>query len=160
MLEDSIMIALKRILVPTDFSETSLSAIRYARALAEAFGASIDYLHVVEDAALYGWTGDGYIPDLNGLREGLRKGAQTQLEKIVSECGGKSGGKTVTKYGNPFLEIVRYAKEYEIDLIILGTHGRGAIAHMLMGSVAEKVVRKAPCPVLTVRHPEHEFVMP
>ena len=59
-----------------------------------------------------------------------------------------------------FVEIVRYARENEIDLLVLGTHGRGAIAHMLIGSVAEKVVRKAPCPVLTVRHPEHEFIMP
>ena len=59
-----------------------------------------------------------------------------------------------------FVEIIRYARENNIDLLVLGTHGRGAIAHMLMGSVAEKIVRKAPCPVLTVRHPEHEFVMP
>jgi len=59
-----------------------------------------------------------------------------------------------------FVEVIRYAREKDIDLLVLGTHGRGAIAHMLMGSVAEKIVRKAPCPVLTVRHPEHEFVMP
>jgi nucleotide-binding universal stress UspA family protein len=58
------------------------------------------------------------------------------------------------------LTIVGYAKENDVDLIIMGTHGRGAIAHLLMGSVAERVVRTAPCPVLTVRHPEHEFVLP
>ncbi len=58
------------------------------------------------------------------------------------------------------MEIVRYAKEKDIDLIVMGTHGLGFVAHLLMGSVAEKVVRKAPCPVLTVRHPEHEFVIP
>ena len=62
--------------------------------------------------------------------------------------------------GGPYVEIVRYAQERTIDLIVMGTHGRGFVAHMLMGSVAEKVVRKAPCPVLTVRHPEHEFVIP
>ena len=61
--------------------------------------------------------------------------------------------------GGAYIEIVRYAKERDIDLIVMGTHGRGFMAHMLMGSVAEKVVRKAPCPVLTVRHPEHEFVL-
>ena len=66
----------------------------------------------------------------------------------------------VVRQGPPFLEIVRYAQEANIDLIVLGTHGRGGLAHMLLGSVAEKVVRKAPCPVLTVRHPEHEFVAP
>jgi nucleotide-binding universal stress UspA family protein len=62
--------------------------------------------------------------------------------------------------GGPYVEIVRYAKERDIDIIVMGTHGRGFMAHMLMGSVAEKVVRKAPCAVLTVRHPEHEFVIP
>jgi len=62
--------------------------------------------------------------------------------------------------GNPFVEIIRYARAHEIDLIVLGTHGRGPVAHMLLGSVAEKVVRKSPCPVLTVRPAQHEFVMP
>jgi nucleotide-binding universal stress UspA family protein len=66
----------------------------------------------------------------------------------------------VTLRGSPFVEIVRYAKQHDIDLIVMGTHGRGPIAHMFMGSVAERVVRKATCPVLTVRSPEHEFVMP
>ena len=72
----------------------------------------------------------------------------------------KFSAQIVTLVGSPFLEIVTYAKSHDIDLIVMGTHGRGPIAHMLMGSVAEKVVRKAPCPVLTVRHPEHEFIMP
>ena len=62
--------------------------------------------------------------------------------------------------GSPFYEIIRYAKEQDVDLIIMGTHGRGGLVHVLLGSVAEKVVRKSPCPVLTVRHPEHEFVHP
>ena len=70
----------------------------------------------------------------------------------------KYSAEIVTLIGSPFLEIVSYAKAKDIDLIVMGTHGRGPIAHMLMGSVAEKVVRKAPCPVLTVRHPEHEFI--
>ena len=56
--------------------------------------------------------------------------------------------------------ILRYAKEQQIDLIVMGTHGRGAVSHLLIGSVAENVVRKAPCPVLTIRHPEHDFIMP
>ena len=66
----------------------------------------------------------------------------------------------VTLWGSPFVEIIRYAMSHDVDLIVMGTYGLGPIAHMLMGSVAEKVVRKAPCPVLTVRRPEHEFVMP
>ena len=63
-----------------------------------------------------------------------------------------------TLVGSPAGEILRYATEQEVDLIVIGTHGRGAIGHMLLGSVTERVVRKAPCPVLTVRHPQHEFV--
>jgi len=66
----------------------------------------------------------------------------------------------LTRVGHPFVEVVRYAREESIDLIVMGTHGRGAVGHLLLGSVAERVVRKAPCPVLTVRHPQHEFVRP
>jgi len=61
---------------------------------------------------------------------------------------------------SPAFAIVDYAREHEIDLIVMGTHGRGALAHLMMGSVAERVVRLAPCPVLTIKHPEHEFVQP
>ena len=64
------------------------------------------------------------------------------------------------RVGTPFLEIVRYAKETAIDLIVIGTHGRSGLAHVLLGSTAEKIVRKAPCPVLTVRPEGHDFVMP
>ena len=64
----------------------------------------------------------------------------------------------MTRAGDPVREIVSYAAETNADLVVLGTHGRGPVAHMLMGSVAERVVRTAPCPVLTVRHPQHEFV--
>ncbi len=63
-----------------------------------------------------------------------------------------------TQVGSPHREIVRYATEHQVDLIVLGTHGRGPLGHMLLGSVAERVVRTAPCPVLTVRHPQREFV--
>ena len=62
--------------------------------------------------------------------------------------------------GRPFVEIIRYAREKKIDIIVVGTHGHSGLTHILMGSVAEKVVRKSPCPVLTIRHPDHEFEMP
>ncbi len=75
--------------------------------------------------------------------------APDSLEVVRSAC-----------QGTPFVEIVRYAKDNNVDVIVMGTHGRGAIVHMLLGSVAEKVVRKAPCPVLVVRDQEHDFVMP
>jgi nucleotide-binding universal stress UspA family protein len=155
------MIELKRILVPTDFSETSQVALKYARALADNFKASLFVLHVIEDPFVHGWTGEGYIPDLPGFRERLATEAREQLNKVLTSAEReKFRAQLATKFGNPFIEIVRYAKANEIDLIVMGTHGRGPVAHMLLGSVAEKVVRKAPCPVLTVRSPEHEFVMP
>jgi len=70
------------------------------------------------------------------------------------------GSQVIVGVGTPFVEIVKIAREEEVDLLIIGTHGRGAIAHMLLGSVAERIVRKSPCPVLTVRSGEHEFVKP
>ena len=82
------------------------------------------------------------------LTEPEQRDLQTQYVLRVSESGG------------PYGEIVRYAVEQDIDLIVMGSHGHGGVAHLLMGSVAEQMVRKAPCPVLTVRHPEHEFVLP
>ena len=91
----------------------------------------------------------------------IEKGARARLRQALTAAEQeKFCAQLVTLVGTPFVEIIRYAREHEIDLIVMGTHGRGLIAHVLMGSVAEKVVRKAPCPVLTVRHPEHEFVMP
>lgn len=155
------MIKLTRILVATDFSEPSKVAVKYAMALTEAFGASLDVLHVLEEPFVHGWAGEGFIPDLASLRITLRADASKQLDEMVPTSDREQyHAQLVTKFGSPFLEIIRYAKTNDVNLIVMGTHGRGPIAHMLMGSVAEKVVRKAPCPVLTVRHPEHEFVMP
>jgi nucleotide-binding universal stress UspA family protein len=155
------MIELKQILVATDFSPTSEVALKYGKALAERFRASLHLLHVIEDPFVHGWTAEGYIPDLASFREGLARRAREQMEKVLDPAEfDKLHARLSVKFGNPFIEIVRLAKQDHTDLIVLGTHGRGPIAHLLMGSVAEKVVRKAPCPVLTVRHPEHEFVMP
>ena len=155
------MINLKKILVPTDFSECSGVALQYACSLADAFGASIHLFHVLEDPYVHGWTGEGYVPNLASFRDGMARDAAERIRKVLSaEDMVKYSVKTSSKFGSPFLEILRYAKEEEVDLIVMGTHGRGPVAHVLMGSVAERVVRKAPCPVLTVRQPGHVFVMP
>jgi universal stress protein A len=155
------MIKLQRILLPTDFSEYSAAARMYACAFADQFQAELHVLHVVQDLApLVPEPGAALAPPVDYLRE-LELNAKAMLERAIDPNW--SVGKTivrVVRQGPPFLEIVRYAQETNIDLIVLGTHGRGGLAHMLLGSVAEKVVRKAPCPVLTVRHPEHEFVAP
>ena len=155
------MIKLQRILLPTDFSEYSAAARMYACAFAQQFGAELHVLHVIQDLApLVPEPGAALAPPVDYLRE-LELNANAMLERAIDAnwAAGKSIVKVV-RQGPPFLEIVRYAQEANIDLIVLGTHGRGGLAHMLLGSVAEKVVRKAPCPVLTVRHPEHEFVAP
>ena len=152
------MIALKKILMPTDFSEPSRVALRYAQEFADRFGASLNILHVIEDFYLPGPSADGYMP-MPGYFEEMEVRVKAEFDKCLSSEK-RQGVVTTIKRGNPFIEIVRYAKDQDVDLIVMGTHGRGPVAHLLMGSVAEKVVRKAPCPVLTVRHPEHEFVMP
>ncbi len=155
------MIKLQRILLPTDFSEFSAAARMYACAFADQFQAELHVLHVIQDLApLVPEPGAALAPPLDYLRE-LELNAQAMLERALDAQW--SVGKKIVKavrQGPPFLEIIHYAQETNIDLIVIGTHGRSGLAHMLMGSVAEKVVRKAPCPVLTVRHPEHEFVMP
>ncbi len=151
------MIRLQEILVPVDFSTASDSALHYGQAMAETFHARLHVLHVLEDSVLYG----GLDPVPAGVRIELERSARENLSKMLPADMVRSlRAEMVLKIGSPFVEIVRYAKEQSIDLVVLGTHGHGPIAHMLMGSVAERVVRKAPCPVLTVRHPEHEFVMP
>ena len=151
------MIALKKILVPTDFSECSDAAVKYGRAFASAFQASLHLLHVVPDPHTQPWAAEAFPAPLGDMLAQWQTQAGTRLATLLSEAERKDAV-VATLVGSPFPEIVRYAVEQEIDLIVIGTHGRGALGHMLLGSVAEKVVRKAPCPVLTVHHPEHEFV--
>jgi len=152
---------LKTILVPTDFSEASEAALEYAQGLAAAFGASIHIVHVTEDLLAHAWSAEVYVASMPNLREEIDKEARDRLAAMMSDDARVRFNVTsAVVAGNPFLEIVRYAKANRIDLIVIGTHGRGPIAHMLLGSVAEKVVRKSPCPVLTVRSAQHEFVMP
>ena len=152
------MIKIKRILVPTDFSDAGKSALMYAVAFADQFGAAVDLFHVVEPippGALL-----SYMP-MEELKQSMQKDAEDQMEALHSAWEDYAFPvQRIVVEGHPFVEIIRQAKESNADLIVMGTHGRGAIAHMLLGSVAEKTVRKAPCPVLTVRHPEHEFVHP
>lgn len=152
------MIQLKRILVPTDFSEHSEKAVLYGCELAAKFEAELHVMHAVELIPITYGEGAYFTPET--MNE-MQRDAAFRLGQIPDASWREKLNVThVTVEGHPFVQIIRYAKEHDIDLIILGTHGRGAIAHMLLGSVAEKVVRKAPCPVLTVREKEHEFIMP
>jgi nucleotide-binding universal stress UspA family protein len=152
------MLALKQIMVPIDFSEPSEAALKYGIALARGFNAKLHLLHVVAKAAA---EGSGSVEYPIGLFERMRDEAREHLHRILTGHQAEDIRSEFTiRVGTPYVEIIRYAKDRDIDLIVMGTHGRGLVAHMLMGSVAENVVRRAPCPVLTVRHPQHEFVMP
>ena len=155
------MLALKTVLVPTDFSDASESALRYGRAMAEAFGASLHVVHVMEDLLAHAWAAEVYVSSMPQLRDEIEKESRQRLLALLGDDERQRlRAETALLAGNPFIEIIRYAKAHDVDLIVMGTHGRGPIAHMLLGSVAEKVVRKSPCPVLTVREAQHEFVMP
>lgn len=154
------MIAPKNLLAPTDFSEFSEVAVRYAKEFATAFNATLHLIHVLEDPTPLARSASSYamLPD---IRHEMLSDANEQLNQLLtSDEDNQITTEKVAIWGEPFVEIIRYAREQDIDIIVLGTHGRGAVAHSIMGSVAERLVRKAPCPVLTVRHPEHEFVMP
>jgi len=147
------MIQLKQILVATDFSEVSTAAIDYGRDLARTFGASLQLLHVMENPFLRPTPGDPHAiktATLGHLLDRLSDEDRVALRATAA----------LETSDDPAGEIVKYAKTHAVDLIVLGTHGRGGVAHLLLGSVAEKVVRTAPCPVLTVRHPGREFVSP
>ncbi len=148
---------LKRILLPTDFSDTAGHALDYARDLAARFGASVHLLHVVSDPTAQDWAGEVEGLAVPDLLEKWKSDAERRLGETVL---GEIETVRAVCVGHAFMEIVRYATNNAVDLIVMGTHGRGPVRHLLLGSVAEKVVRKAPCPVLTVRQPGHAFEMP
>jgi len=154
-------IALTRILAPTDFSDTSAIALRYAVALAEAFRGQLHLLHVVERRVEQQWAAELAAVAALDIDAEARAKADAELATLLTrDERSRFDARLVSRTGTPFVEIVRYAQHEDIDLIVMGTHGRGAIAHLLIGSVAENVVRKARCPVLTVPRAGHDFVKP
>lgn len=146
---------LRRILVPVDFSGCSKKALQYAVPFAKQFEASLVLLHVVQP----------YIPvpemttvDTSMVEAGMRESGAKALARLKKSIAAKVPVETALRVGSPHLEISKAVPELSIDIIILSTHGRTGLAHVFMGSVAERVVRHAPCPVLVVREHEHEFV--
>ena len=168
------MIALKRILVPTDFSESSQAAVRYGAAFARAFNARLDLLHVVTrediDVLLEGERVIHMLTEAPDARASVEPDAlmhEAEREMLGTLLTEQEQKELRTEYilrvsgpGGVYGEIFRYAEEQSVDLIVVGSHGRGSVAHILVGGVAEKMVRKAPCPVLVVHQPEHEFIVP
>jgi nucleotide-binding universal stress UspA family protein len=154
------MMTMKHILVPTDFGEPAGAALIYGRELAGRFGATLYVLHVTEDMFVTRFGSEMFASV--ELQRDFEASARLRLDELIRDGDG-SGLRTKTMVitsASPAFAIIDYAKENGIDLIVMGTHGRGVLGHLLMGSVAERVVRLAPCPVLTMRHPEHEFVGP
>jgi nucleotide-binding universal stress UspA family protein len=152
------MILLHHVLVATDFGDASDAALSYGRALARTFGAKLHLLHVTENVYLKAVGTDSYSVVFPELQRDVDDEARRQLRSRMDQDTPTTIALLTSN--SPAPTIVDYAKTHQIDLIVVGTHGRGAVAQLLMGSVAERVVRTAPCPVLTVRQPEREFVVP
>lgn len=154
------MVVLKNILVATDFGEPSAVALAYGRDLARSYGATLHVLHVVEDVMMRYSPEVGFaIPD---LQRDLEQAATRDLAALITDDDRKT--LTVvpvvqTSFNVP-VGVIEYARNHPIDLIVVGTHGRGAVKQLLMGSAAERIVRTAPCPVLTVRAHERDFIAP
>ena len=142
-----------KILVPLDFSPHAERAFSYATTLAQRFGASLGLVHVVEDPFVAGaWGHEAYVPNVDELFQGLVASAERQLARLKqSTIALGVTVETAVITGTPARAIVEHAKEGGFDLVVMGTHGRTGLSHVVLGSVAERVVRAAPCPVLTVR---------
>jgi len=144
---------LKKILVPVDFSNCSKKALQYAIPFARQFGAELTLLHVLEPAVA--------LPTADGLATVITESTadvQSGLDELRGAVGGDIPASTLVRAGSPHMEIIAAAAALDIDMIILSTHGRTGLSHVLLGGTAEKVVRRAGCPVLVVREHEHEFI--
>jgi nucleotide-binding universal stress UspA family protein len=156
-------LTIERVCVPTDFSGCADLAVKYGAALARQNGAQLHLLHVVQDIheKLHhpDFTHQG--TSVQAFLQSLEKGATEYLARLASQREWRElEVERVYLYGRPANEIVRYARQNRIDLLVMGTHGRSGLEHVFVGSVAERVVRTAPCPVMTVRCPlERDFVV-
>lgn len=148
-------VSIRRILFPTDFSDPAREAQLYATALSEKFGAELHALNVVPEIILPAT--DSYT--VWTLPEGGMKAQVEAAEKQLQSVMAGSAAACVVTVGFPVEEIMKYANDHQIDLIVVGTHGHTGLSHLLLGSVAEKLVRLATCPVLTVHPKGHQFVV-
>jgi nucleotide-binding universal stress UspA family protein len=154
------MIAIRNILVATDFGEASDAALAYGRALATQFNATLHVIHVVENIVLRNVTADGFVGILPEVQLEVEAEARKELEKKLGAAGEPKPEALVLTSNAIADAVVGHAANTNADLIVIGTHGRHGVSRLLLGSVAERIVRSAQCPVLTVHHPEREFVQP
>jgi nucleotide-binding universal stress UspA family protein len=151
---------IEKILIPTDFSESARYALKYAIDLNKLLKARIYLLHVLQDFTEFSEynLSPSILPQLYvEFEENAAKKLEEMAATLVPPetlCG------TYILHGVPFYEIIQFSKQEKADLIVIGSHGRTGLKQVLFGHTAEKVVKKAPCPVLTVKHPDTEFTMP
>lgn len=153
------MIKLKKILCPIDFSECSLYALSYAIDLSVKEHASLYLIHVIET----------HISDIGDIMKQIDlllddkqiNNLRMQLINLIpDDIRSNIHTEPIVEKGIPFVEIIKTAKDKQVDLIVMGTHGRTGLEHILIGSVAERVIQKSPCPVLSIRLPKQVFSMP
>jgi len=150
----------RRVLVPTDFSEISRATLAYAVSLVERCDASLHILHVLEDivgAEPLGW----HLRAGSEIEREVERSAWEDLQQLLStEDHARLRVRLAVEWGIPAVEILRYARTHDVDLIAMGRHGRSGFRHLLLGSVAEHIVRNAPCAVLSVSHPAVGLALP
>lgn len=147
---------IERVLFTTDFSQYSEYALNFALEFAEKYGAELIILHVVSQPT-YPVSPEAFVPNYSPekIAEQLEKEAGEKLDQIIAEkVKDRVACRKIVLTGTPYREIVATAKELGVSLIVMATHGRTGLSYVFMGSVAEKVVRKAACPVLTIKHPD------
>ncbi len=145
------MATITRILVPLDLGESAERTLDYAETLATRFDASLVLLHVVPNPYLTA-ASDVYMPPPQEFLDELERDARKRLNEILTESvRNRLKVEAIVEIGDAPSEIIAYARGAGVDLIVMGTHGRTGVAHFVLGSVAERVVRTAPCPVLTIR---------
>lgn len=153
------MFLLERILCPVDFSDLSRKGLIYAASFAARYRARLYVLHVMDFSLLYGYSLESLGVSADRVEAEMTGASREKMRTFLTgDILGMCRAEEEIRNGKPFVEIIRFARERDVDLIVLSTHGHGGFAHGLIGSTAERVVRKAPCPVLTVRAVEHEFV--
>lgn len=152
------MVDLNRILVPTDFSDASAAALKYGCELADALHAELCVLHVVENPYPLGVHTEFYSPPQEYLDRRDRQAREHLDALLTPEQKERHHAALELRHGEPAREILRYLYEHgAVHLVVMATHGRGGVARLMVGSVADKIVRMAPCPVVTVRVPDaHE----
>jgi nucleotide-binding universal stress UspA family protein len=154
------VIQIKRILVPTDFSESAAHALTYGVSFAREYKAELILVHVVETLTV-GYASDLFPVPMAEVFDEISGYAKAEIGKLAEAIRPKEiSVREMVVQGKPSAEITRIAKEENVDIIVLGTHGKGMLDQALFGSTAERVIRKAPCPVLTCQLHQHEFCEP